>query len=280
MSNRKHLGISTSELAGLVVVGLGVGWLVGLSVSPVVSIVVSSVTGIAAAIVATMIGLEDERTRARNGSEDCETPNCRWRVNPWPLSILIIGLVLGSIGGVWARTHNWLGESPYDAVQDAVNVWSNMDTGLSDDQIERRLFELEYPYTPYADSLKWLKPDSSASMTSTLTLETQLWAELGLPQEEVARRFFELTYPPRHAVSTADFEAVSSQTSYRNGVLFALTNLEQGFFGECRRLVTLDALDLAKYAKGTTNDGIRQLAISIEDSDSLKGVLEAICGPE
>jgi hypothetical protein len=42
----------------LLIIGVGIGWLIGLSVSPVVSIVITSVAGSAAAIVVALSGLE------------------------------------------------------------------------------------------------------------------------------------------------------------------------------------------------------------------------------
>jgi len=66
--------------------GLGIGWLVGMSVSPVVAVVVASLLAAAASV------LCDIRKSATNRS-----------LNVVPVFVLILGIVAGSIVGVLTR---------------------------------------------------------------------------------------------------------------------------------------------------------------------------------
>lgn len=126
----------------LLITGLGIGWLVGLSVSPVVSIVITSVTGSAAAIVAALSGLEEkpEALEATNRGQPIRT---RWSVNPLPLTILVIGILVGSAFGVRARNQSWLGS----AVAGEITQWTRAGLtgpGWSPEEIARKLFESRY----------------------------------------------------------------------------------------------------------------------------------------
>ena len=105
---REHNVMALGWLNGLyvMVVGIGIGWLIGLSVSPVVSIVLTSVTGTVAAIVATLGGLNDPTSEA----DDTEGKNSlRWRGNPLPLGMLGVGIIIGSILGLTLRKNHLLG---------------------------------------------------------------------------------------------------------------------------------------------------------------------------
>lgn len=109
----------------MLLTGLGVGWLIGLSVSPVVSIVISSVTASVAAIVAALSGLQDKP---------------KWTINPLPLAIFVGGVVIGSIVGVWARNHDWLGRS----AAAEVTYWMDAGLDLPREEVAARLFEQQY----------------------------------------------------------------------------------------------------------------------------------------
>jgi len=110
----------------LLITGFGVGWMVGLSVSPVVSIVITSVVGSAAGIVGGLSGLEEQP---------------KWKINPWPIALLILGMVLGSIFGIQARTKDWFGTD----VSDEIATWQATGLQMSPEKIAERLFERTYP---------------------------------------------------------------------------------------------------------------------------------------
>ena len=78
----------------LVVAGLGIGWLTGLSVSPVVGTVLTSILGAVAGVVAGLTILDMEKPKL---------------YNPWPVALLILGIALGSPLGILARTNDLFG---------------------------------------------------------------------------------------------------------------------------------------------------------------------------
>lgn len=110
----------------LLIAGFGVGWMVGLSVSPVVSIVITSVVGAVAGLVGGLSGLEEQP---------------KWKINPWPIAFLILGIVIGSVFGIQARTQDWFGTD----VSDEIAMWQRTGLEMSQAQIAERLFERTYP---------------------------------------------------------------------------------------------------------------------------------------
>ena len=178
----------------LMVTGFGIGWLAGLSVSPVVSIVITSVTGVAGAVVAALSGLkeaapEDETTKTKH--------LLRLRIDPVPIGLLAAGLILGSIVGLLARNYHLLGSD----LSAELTKWDR--AGLAKTEVARRLFELQYPYTPYArgESLlgqdvqaeytRWLSATMAITNTNTFTLAN-----------EITKRLLDLHYPPAAYMET------------------------------------------------------------------------------
>jgi hypothetical protein len=86
----------------LAIASLSVGWLIGLSVSPVVNIIVSSVIVILVSAVTLLGGLNisDEQKAKIPG---------KGSVNTLPLAILTLFIAVGASIGIYARTHEWLG---------------------------------------------------------------------------------------------------------------------------------------------------------------------------
>lgn len=125
--------------------GIGIGWLLGLSVSPVVSIVITSITGSAAALIAALSGLEDKTEQEPAANKRARFPT-QWAVNPLPLAILVLGILIGSAFGVWARNHSWLGSE----VTSEVTQWTRAgltNAGWTQADIVRQLFESRYVST-------------------------------------------------------------------------------------------------------------------------------------
>ncbi|MCP4186126.1 MAG: hypothetical protein GY763_00845 [Gammaproteobacteria bacterium] len=86
------------QVVSLFVIGGGVGWLAGLSVSPVIATILASLVGIAGGIVA----------GARSLGNDSETGKSKVRIG-WvdarPAAVLVLGIVIGAPLGIMARTH-------------------------------------------------------------------------------------------------------------------------------------------------------------------------------
>jgi hypothetical protein len=133
----------------LLLCGIGVGWLIGQSLSPVVNTVITSIVVLVASIVGTLSGIKTVPERQTKG-EIKKDNNNHWlknftTISPLPLAILVTGLVAGSCLGIYARTNEWLSPNPQQFAQ----KWN--DIGLADKDIKRRLFDTLYPLTPLSD---------------------------------------------------------------------------------------------------------------------------------
>jgi hypothetical protein len=120
------------QVGALLVTGVGIGGLVGLSASPVVSIVITSVTGSAAAVVAALSGMKSD-------TADKPSP---WNIDPMPLGLLVLGLIVGSLVGLYMRTHNALSPNTLTLTEE-ITKWTI--AGLDKSVVVERLFEQEYP---------------------------------------------------------------------------------------------------------------------------------------
>ena len=124
------------QKSSLFVIGLGVGWLAGLSVSPVIATIITSIVGVTVALISTLSGLNPQITDSKDESTTKSLP--RWNVNPVPLAFLIFGIVLGSIVGILARNHNWLGTD----MQTEIQQWT--DLGIPKKDVVQQMFERHY----------------------------------------------------------------------------------------------------------------------------------------
>jgi hypothetical protein len=151
IKDRKHNAL---QVGALIVTGLGIGWLAGLSASPVVSIVITSVTGSAAAVVAALSGLKSDTT-------DKPQP---WKIDPMPLGLLILGLIIGSLMGLYLRTHNALSPSAL-TLSEEITQWTN--AGLDKDKVVTRLFDRQYPLSATGESTATTGQNSAMTLLFT-----------------------------------------------------------------------------------------------------------------
>lgn len=123
----------------LSIIGFGIGWLMGLSVTPVVSNILTALVATVMAMMGILSGLEGQRGEP---GETGQVPNLssRWAVNPVPVAILILGILAGSSVGILARTHNWLGWS--EDISKEVKIWT--DQGLEQSDVAKWLFDAKY----------------------------------------------------------------------------------------------------------------------------------------
>lgn len=85
------------QAVSILVIGLGIGWLTGLSVSPVISGVIASMLGLATGV---MLGLKQA------------SGNTRPRADAVPVALLVISIAVTSPLGILARTHAVFGQIP------------------------------------------------------------------------------------------------------------------------------------------------------------------------
>jgi hypothetical protein len=127
--------VPQSSYGGLIVAGLGLGWLMGLSASPVLNTVVTAVVAGILGVVAALAGipLKDSLPGGVPAKLD---PT---RINTWPVAFLMLALTVGSCLGIVARTHDWF--SP--GITSIVQSWK--DAGLDEKAVTARVFENRYP---------------------------------------------------------------------------------------------------------------------------------------
>ncbi len=179
---------AVSLMGGIGIIGLGIGWLAGLSLSPVIANIIATVVTAAAAIVAAIGGLEEKAVTPADSTSPAADGNHlpdnskgvesriaktvdavgRLHVNPWPLAVLFIGLFFGTSAGNWARAHDIFGkkvlpEAPLSApmLQAEIEPW--VTHGISKTLVVQRLFDLKYPLNGGMSSMKAADISSSPS---------------------------------------------------------------------------------------------------------------------
>lgn len=148
--------MSVYRIAGVLVVGLSIGWLAGLSTSPVVSILISGAMGAAISIIAVLGGFSKDATDGKGGS--ARIPDA----NPLHLCALSVGLAAGASVGLYARTHYWLTPTPSSVLQQRVDDWSSI--GISKADVAKALFS------------KW-KSDSRITSAPVPTFPKDPWLD-------------------------------------------------------------------------------------------------------
>ena len=120
----------------LLVSGLCVGWLIGLSISPVLQTVLTSVLALVTGAVSVLAGLS-----VADG-DGGDKPRRRVKVTPVPVAMLVLGIAIGAPFGIHARTNLWFGPNAKAA--------SEL-TGIPEKEINRRAYEQLYPPATGAD---------------------------------------------------------------------------------------------------------------------------------
>ena len=95
--------------------GTCVGLLAGLSLSPVVHDLLSTLTTLVVATTGVLAGLEfepDSDPKDADALKHTRRLSHRVAVDPLPMACVFLGIVFGAGGGLFTRTHNFLGVSP------------------------------------------------------------------------------------------------------------------------------------------------------------------------
>jgi hypothetical protein len=87
----------------ILVLGAGIGWLSGLSISPVIEHVITALIGLAGGVVT---GIYSVRSRVASSSE-ANTPS----VSALPAALLVVGMAVGAPLGIMGRTHAIFGNA-------------------------------------------------------------------------------------------------------------------------------------------------------------------------
>lgn len=136
------------RIFALLVCGLGIGWLTGLSASPTIAAVVAGLLGLAAALSSALAGLHE----APQAGEDLPSGSNRRlarsavpHLSPIPVAALVVGVAFGASIGVYARANDWLGVNPLAIAA----KWSKLDSK----KVEADLFSSLYPSAPQPEKL-------------------------------------------------------------------------------------------------------------------------------
>ena len=246
---RKGFWPALGALLPLLLVGLGIGWLTGLSVSPVASIIITSAVGAAAAIVGALGGASNEEGQTT-------TSTFSVNVSAWPLAWLVAGLVIGSSLGVIARTHNFLGQNP------SLRIWSNYGLVPNENIAVKR------------------------SLENAIVAEIDFWSSnaVGLDKTQVAQRLLDL----RYSVPGQSGESKGAQVGGDPGTpgLFLTTTLSRT---ECETLENQSSTGDLRFEMKRQGGNLRMLSeVLTVDEPELKTLMDAkleevvnlLCTPE
>ncbi|MFL5351078.1 hypothetical protein [Archangium sp.] len=249
---------SLRETLALVAAGLGVGWLMGLSVSPVLLTVITGIVAVASSVISALAGLKPEETAG--GSQGKARNLSLPKATAVPLGIFISTLAIGASLGVWARTHQWL--APH--TREVAEQWEKV--GVSRREVVRRLFEQQFPATAPERYRQWLDREEAQLMIDQ-------WSKtLNKRPEEVAEVLFRLQFsetskdlvPPR---------ADTSLLTNKSGVLFSGMQSD-----ECSELTHASDEDLqGLFQSVPENKKVKDVASALKTPQSLRKLAEILC---
>ena len=119
----------------VLVIGLSLGWLIGMSESPVIASVITTLLALIISAITIMSGIESSKPILGELT----------KVKMGPITILIFSIALGSIIGIFVRTNNYLGRNIDEKikVQEIIQLYSHY--GIDSNKIALRLFNANYP---------------------------------------------------------------------------------------------------------------------------------------
>ncbi len=247
----------------LLLSGMGVGWLAGLSVSPIIHIILTSLMAAVVSVTSALAGLNSGKVEEVEPSEDesnhlqpeTRKPKFQVQVNPLPVTCMIVGLAIGSSAGVFVRTNNWLGPRSNTITEE----WK--DTELSKKEIARRVFDNLYPPSSITSSPPEAPGDKKIEQGVTTGQKVE----------------------PANTSSSDNIGSTTSQpqikqaqpdtipNSYKDGVLFTVD------MKECDRLKNADGDELRREMASSGNDEIVRWAKNCQDTECLKAVVRRAC---
>src|SRR5436190_10187174 len=101
-----------TSLLGCSLIGICVGWLIGLSMSPVLQSVLGALLALVVTIVAAGAGIKSDQSP--------QIP----KINPWPMAVLMLGIAIAAPVGILAREWRW-----FAPARAAAGTVSTPDTG-------------------------------------------------------------------------------------------------------------------------------------------------------
>ena len=253
MRNRSALRTGFLNVVFLLATGVGVGWLIGLSVSPVLHIIVGSVIAVAAGAVGSLAGLDAKSKGEPDRDQDVPLDNRRnIQLDPLPLALLVVGLAIGAPLGIYVRTNDLLGPKPERFAQ----KWSG--TELNEDEIQKRLFDTLYPASA-AD------PDAAAPDTAA---QTDLGDKPAGPSDTQSKVSSSKTSPEKKANVRRTSSAQMAQLS---------AGLYSVRAKDCELILLKRGKELRDYLVFLGNRQITELANKCGDDRCLEKLKETLC---
>lgn len=251
------------NLICLLLSGLALGWMVGLSVSPVIQTIIASLMAVVVSVCTTLAGLPREKAEGNeDDSIDSRIKSSRaWRrdlsefFNPLPVMLMVVGLSCGASVGVYGRANNWLGARTNVYVEE----WK--ETGLTPKEITTRVFNLFYP-----------SPSSSGenSLNESENFQPTMEKSADNGQPTIQNK----TKPESKKESYgAPGENQTSKTtnSFRAGILYG-AKLEQ-----CARLRNIEDEEELRREMATSDERLASLARTCTNIECLRSYVEKVC---
>lgn len=162
------------------IIGLSLGWLVGLSVSPVLGGVLTTILGVVVAVTAVVVGTAGSHGRlaALIGGDDAgEKESSQHKVSALPLMLLVLGVGLGATAGLAARVNGWLITEATHANASRndgsfENSYATSKIGLYATQVNAEACNRMSSQLPYPNSLKTEMLSSGDPILRNVALNT------------------------------------------------------------------------------------------------------------
>jgi hypothetical protein len=127
--------ISVLNIVGFIIIGLSLGWMVGLSVSPVLQVVVSSIITFIVSVVSVLVGF----TYTNGTINDVNSRTIlNKRINILPLALFVLSTAIGVSFGIYNRTNERFGLYP----DNLINRWS--EDSITRERMKVDLFKKMY----------------------------------------------------------------------------------------------------------------------------------------
>lgn len=116
----------------IVLIGISLGWLIGLSISPIIGGVITSIISLLISIYVVFTGITDSSKSNNNLLRNIKN------INLLPLALLMTSIALGSSSGVYLRTNDVLGLDPSTFIE----KWK--ETNIQPEELAKLALKIKY----------------------------------------------------------------------------------------------------------------------------------------
>src|SRR5437773_1955668 len=102
MNTHERKPLTFLSALSLLISGVCVGWLIGLSYTPVMQVVITSIITLVVSITSALAGIRFDQNEHQTSDEaKPKHRRSQFQLNPYPVMLMIIGLALGASGGIY-----------------------------------------------------------------------------------------------------------------------------------------------------------------------------------